>query len=64
MTLTLGASGSAVEVQTGVKGIPAKSGGKRERVEAVIDAFENQTAVRMRTNFSWEGADNTCHELA
>lgn len=52
MTLTLGASGSAVEVQTGVKGIPAKSRGKRERVEAVIDAFEKQTAVRMRTNFS------------
>lgn len=50
----LGAFRSAVEVQTGVKGVPAERGGKRERVEAVIDAFEKQTVVIMGTNFSWE----------
>lgn len=60
----LGAFGSAAEVQTGVKGIPAESGGKRERVEAVVDAFEKQAVVIMGTNFSWERAQNTCHEVA
>lgn len=60
----LGAFGSAVEVQTGVKGIPAESEGKRERIEAVVDDFEKQSVVIMGTDFSGEGADNTCHEMA
>lgn len=52
----LGAFGSAVEVQTGVKGIPAESGKSWSCSRCFWEAN--------CTNISLEEAHNTCHEVA